>query len=292
MKLDFELIYPDEGSTQLGESPVWDPATGSLWWVDIEGYALLRADLTSGRVSRWPTPEMPGFVVLAGIEGPAVGMETGIFLFDPATTSFKQLVSLDQPGHRFNDAAVDQSGRLWTSTMSLHANAGEGALHRVTRDYRLTPVFAGLTIPNGLAADLENQRLYFSDSHKDSQVIHSLSLEPDGMAKEPATIFATTKTLAGRPDGAAVDTIGRYWIAGVDGGEIYLFDRLGRLELAIPVPFPAPTKIAFFGEDGMSIAITSKAIGVNGGALALSRLPANCPPGIVQPSWRLPTSRT
>jgi sugar lactone lactonase YvrE len=290
MKLDFELIYPDQGPALLGESPVWDPATDTLWWVDIEGHALLRADLSTRITTRWRTPEMPGFVVLAGKDGPAVGMETGIFRFEPGTDIFKRLVGLDQPGQRFNDANVDQSGRLWTSTMSLNASPGEGAIQRVTRDFSLAQILGGLTIPNGLAGDLQNGRLFFSDSHKDSQIIRSLNLEADGVAKEPAAIFATTKTLPGRPDGAALDTVGRYWIAGVDGGELYVFDCNGRLDLTIQVPFPAPTKVSFFGEDGMSIAVTSKAIGENGGTLALARLPANCPPGFVQPCWRLQSS--
>jgi xylono-1,5-lactonase len=278
--VDFTLVWPGQGRALLGESPVWDPATNAIWWVDIEGRAVLKTNPVTAQTDRWSTPECPGFVALTGPDQPVIGMETGIFAFDPVGWSFQKLVTFDQDGCRFNDATVDASGQLWVSTMAMDAKPGQAAIHRVTADLSLRPVVTGLTIPNGLAVDPVRNRLYWSDSHRDSQRIWHSNLS----AGTPA-VFASTKACNGRPDGAAIDRRGCYWIAGVDGGEVYVFDPDGTLSTTIPLPFPAPTKVAFFGPDGRRIAITSKDVGEQGGALALAAIPAGMSGGLVQPYW-------
>jgi len=285
VKLDFELIRVEDGRAALGESPVWDPATGDLWWVDVTGKALFCLDTDAGSIRHWKTPEYPGFVVLMGARKPAVGMETGIFLFDPATGAFDRLVPFDRDGHRFNDATVDQKGRLWTSTMALDAKPASADIVQVTGDRTLKPVVRHLTIPNGLAVDLDRGRMFYSDSHPATQSIWTMSVDARTAATGDAGLFATTKSLQGRPDGAALDASGNYWIAGVDGGELYVFDPEGRIFNTVPVPFPAPTKIAFQGADGRSVAVTSKQIGEDGGYVAIARLPEASVPGAVQPYW-------
>lgn len=283
--LNLELIRKEEGRALLGESPVWDPETGDIWWVDVTGKKLFRLDGGSRDVVRWNTPECPGFVVLTAPCRPAVGMQTGIYVFDPQRTNFDLLVSFEKAGHRFNDATVDQLGRLWTSTMALDAETGVAAVHMVSEDLVLEPLVQGLTIPNGLAVDLERGRLFYCDSHRDVQSIWFRDLKPGYAETGREMLFATTKALKGRPDGAALDVRGFYWIAGVDGAELYVFSPDGQLGRSTPLPFPAPTKLAFFGPGGRSIAITSKAIGEDGGYMALADMPEAFNSGITQPYW-------
>jgi sugar lactone lactonase YvrE len=283
--LDFQLIGGSVRRAQLGESPVWNPETGDIWWVDIDGSALLRWQAGTELVHRWSTPEVPGFVVLTDEGLPAVGMQTGIFLFDPDLVEFERIVPFENPGERFNDAAVDRRGRLWVSTMAMDVREGAARVFLVTEALELKPVVSGLTIPNGLAVDLERDRLYFSDSHPDIQMIWTLDLKDDLPKTGRPNAFATTRTLKGRPDGAALDEDGYYWIAGVDGAALYVFDPDGRLKRTIAVPFPAPTKLTFFGQARRSIAVTSKVMGENGGLLGVADLPETFTPGKSQPSW-------
>lgn len=285
VSLDFELIRVKDARAVLGESPVWDPDTSDIWWVDVTGRALFRLDAESGNIDRWNTPEFPGFVVLTAARKPAIGMKTGIYLFDPTTAAFDRLVPFETEGHRFNDATVDRTGRLWTSTMALDAQSASAEIVMVTDNLTLKPVAQGLTIPNGLAVDLDRGRLSYSDSHPDSQSIWTMDLDARTAETGAARLFANTKSRPGRPDGAALDSSGQYWIAGVDGGEVYVFDTEGQVIDTVPVPFPAPTKIAFHGADGRSVAVTSKRIGDDGGYLALARLPETSVPGITQSYW-------
>jgi sugar lactone lactonase YvrE len=280
------LLRVAYGRTELGESPAWDPATDYIWWVDINGRKLLRSRLGWDRVETWQTPELAGFVVLMAKGRPAIGMQSGIFSFNADTAAFERIVVFDGPGQRFNDATVDAQGRLWASTMTLDATKGTGKIHRVTDDLKLHTIVEGLAIPNGMAADLERGRFYYSDSHPQVQNIWVRKIPEEASEPGSAALFATTHELKGRPDGAALDEQGRYWIAGVDGGELYVFDGQGRLDTVLPVPFPAPTKCAFTGNEGRMIALTSKSIGADGGYLALADLPESFSPGIVQPYWK------
>lgn len=285
VRLEFELIRQEDSRASLGESPVWDQETGDIWWVDVTGKKLFRLDPVSRHIDLWSTPDVTGFVVLTAPGRPALGMRTGIYLFNSDDGAFDLLVPFERTGHRFNDATVDRLGRLWTSTMTLDAQSGAAAVQLVTKDLTLEQVVRDLTIPNGLAVDLELGRLFYSDSHPDIQSIWFQDLTAGAEQTGKNKPYATTKDLSGRPDGAAFDTHGFYWIAGVDGGELYVFDPEGQLVETIPVPFPAPTKIAFFGTQGRCLAVTSKGIGDDGGYMALAELPETLASGMVQPYW-------
>jgi sugar lactone lactonase YvrE len=63
-------------------------------------------------------------------------------------------------------------------------------------------------------------------------------------------VFADMANFAGRPDGAAIDADGCYWIAGNDGSCLLRFTPEGVLdrEIALPVAKPA---MCSFGGPGM-----------------------------------------
>lgn len=287
--MNMEIVRDPDARSQLGESPVWDPECGDLWWVDVDGCMLFRRK-PGGEVHSWRLPEMPGFVVLTGPGHPAVGMETGIFAFTPETNGLDRMIAFERAGHRFNDACVDACGRLWTSTIALDAAPGLAEIHRVTDALTLDVIETGLSIPNGLAVDLSRGRLYFSDSHPGDQSVFTRALGPDGMIGQARNLFASTRPLDGRPDGAALDASGRYWIAGVDGAALYVFDVSGQLDAVVPLPFPCPTKLAFGPGPEPLIAITSKTAGADGGFLTLATPPAGFAGGTVQPYWDLSPS--
>ena len=48
-----------------------------------------------------------------------------------------------------------------------------------------------------------------------------------------------------------------YWIAGIEGSEIYRFNLNGEIDTILPVPVEKPTKIVFGGNDLQSIYVTS-----------------------------------
>lgn len=275
--VDFEMLSPVQA--QLGESPVWSPADQAIWWIDIDGHKLFRTGL-DGRTAQWDTPEVPGFVHCIGPQV-LVGMQSGIFGFDPGTRGFDLRAPLNRPGQRFNDACPAAHGCLWVGTMDVQNRRANGGLwHFDPVRNILTPVLDGFRTINGLAWDAPRQRLFVSDSHPDIQSVWTCAVDAENRAAD-RTVFARFDGLDGRPDGAAMDADGWYWIAAVDGGALYRFSPDGARRTTFAVPQTYPTKPLFLDFGGPAMALTSKADHDRGGHLALWRAPpcAGADPG-------------
>lgn len=256
-----------ETRAQLGESPVWSHAHNAIWWVDIIGRKLLCTELT-GATQIWPTPEIPGFVQCLG-EEVLVGMQSGIFRFDPTTAQFEKRVTLLAPNQRFNDACTDTQGRIWAGTMDIDNQQANGTLYLFDPTYRtLVSKFEGFRTINGLAWDLANGRLFLSDSHHDVQTVWTCKVDLNGRVSE-RTVFARFDDLDGRPDGAALDAEGRYWIAGVGGGALYRFAPNGASVTKYDVPVKSPTKPAFVDTSPEAMILTSFEDEMDGGRLGI-----------------------
>ena len=249
--------FSDLGAAH-GESPVRDPRDGAIWWVDTAGRRLLRTG-ADGRSRAWDTPERPGFVQIASGHA-LIGMESGIFRFDPETGRFARRARLDLPGQRFNDACPGAAGTIWAGTMDLENRRANGVLFRFdAAEDRLEPLLGGFRTLNGLAWDGRRRRLYVSDSHPDVQRVWLLPLDPAG-GLGACRDFARFDRLAGRPDGAMLDAAGGYWIAAVGGGRLYRFGPDGGLSHDCALPLPRPTKPALLpgrpGGPGPALVLT------------------------------------
>ena len=77
-----------------------------------------------------------------------------------------------------------------------------------------------------------------------------------GMPSNPRT-FARWERETDRPDGAAVDSAGHYWIAHFRGGKVVEIDPSGRTVREIPFPAMCPTMCAFGGPDLRTLYATS-----------------------------------
>ncbi|CAN0476370.1 unnamed protein product, partial [Laminaria digitata] len=50
---DAKILQVIETGAILGESPVWSPDEGVLWWVDIKAPTLHRYDPAAGKDDSW-----------------------------------------------------------------------------------------------------------------------------------------------------------------------------------------------------------------------------------------------
>jgi sugar lactone lactonase YvrE len=264
---DLSFAPVSEYVAGLGESPIWSAHDNSVWWVDITGQRLLKTGAGDGKTHSWATPEQIGFVVLTQTGRVLVGMETGLFWFEPGDGSFDLCAELGVENVRFNDATVDPAGRLWAGTMDIDNTRPVGVLYLVGEDLLLSPIIDGLMTVNGLAA--EQGRLYISDSHPSVQTVWCAHLNDATGALGPRKVFARFQDLAGRPDGATIDAAGNYWIAGVGGAVVHVFAPDGTHIAQHPTPFADPTKPIFAGEDLRDVYLTSK-FGKEPGAGSLS----------------------
>lgn len=241
-----------EARCQVGECPLWSVAESALYWVDIEGRALHRLD-AEGRAACWAVPERLGAVALHGQGGLLAAMETGIFRLQPGEGGAIEVtrlhgVDFPWPSMRFNDGRTDRQGRFWVTSLVRDPSvpAPGGALHRLDAAGLGATAIDGLRTGNGLAFSPDGRTMYLSDSHPTVQQVWCFDLHDDGVPRN-RRLFVDMRSLPGRPDGAAVDADGCYWICGNDAGLVHRFRPDGRLDRSLAVPAAKPSMCAFGG---------------------------------------------
>ena len=90
-----------------------------------------------------------------------------------------------------------------------------------------------LIVANGLAFSPDDRILYHSNSHVSVRTIWAWDFDlADGVIRN-RRVFVDTTGMPGRPDGAAVDADGCYWMAAVDGWAIVRFTPAGKIDRQI-----------------------------------------------------------
>lgn len=250
----------------VGESPVWDVRAKCLWWVDIEGAFIRRCQPgVAAPLESWRMPERVGCIALTETSGQLIAaMETGIAcvtLRDGGQVDWQWLARITHPapGMRFNDGRCDASGRFWVGTMvmAMSLASAQGGLYCLDERGLTGPHVTGLLTPNGLGLSPDGRTLYLSDSHPQVQKIWAFDLDLPTGALSHQRVFVDMNDWPGRPDGAAVDADGRYWICGNDAGHIHAFDAQGQWTQSLTAPMPKPSMCAFGGADLDQLFVTS-----------------------------------
>ena len=257
----------------VGEGPLWSARDNAWYWVDIPARTIWQVDASTLATRCWTTPEMPACLALTDSGGLIAGMETGIFdvtLNDDGSAAIARLAAPAElgPGMRFNDGRCDRQGRFWSGTMVMDNPNGTPNGHLYRFDSRTgisAPIVSQLVTQNGLAWSPDGRTMYLSDSHASSQLIWAFDY--DGATGTPSNrrLFVDLKSYPGRPDGAAMDADGCYWICGNDAGVIHRFTPSGQLDRSIAVPMAKPSMCAFGGPGMDLLLVASIAAGAPAG---------------------------
>ena len=260
--MDFKLL--GETRDQVGESPVWDAAAQVLYWVDIEGRHIRCCNPKSDETMSWDLPERVGCIALASGGGLLAAMESGIYAVSLDTPPHCGLVCLARikhpaPSMRFNDGRCDAKGRFWVGTMVMDMSLASplGGLYCLDERGLTGPHITGLITPNGLAFSPDGGTLYLSDSHPSVQMIWAFDFDAALGTLSNRREFVDMNPLPGRPDGAAVDALGHYWICANDAGLVHRFAPDGQLVSSLAVPFSKPSMCAFGARDLSTLFVTS-----------------------------------
>lgn len=252
-----------EERDRVGESPVWSTAEQALYWVDIEGRKIRRCQPGSVTNS-WTLPERVGCIALSQDGRVIAAMESGIAavtLGESGSVRLDWLGRIDHPAAnmRFNDGRCDAAGRLWVGTMvmDMTLTSSQGGLYCLDERGLTGPHVSGLLTPNGLGFSPDHKTLYLSDSHPQSQQIWAFDFELESGTLSNRRLFVDMQPLPGRPDGAAVDAAGNYWICANDAGQVHCFAPDGSLQRSLAVPFPKPSMCAFGGVSLDQLFVTS-----------------------------------
>jgi sugar lactone lactonase YvrE len=248
----------------LGESPMWHPREQVLYWCDIPGKRLNRWDPKRAELSHWDfdtepascAPQLDGSLLLA--------MRDGLWRFDPRSGERAALAPppYDPSSERFNDGKCDPQGRFWVGTIH-EPREPRAALYRWAGG-ELTRQADGITTSNGLGWSPNGRTMYWSDTK--AHTVYAFDFEPAGGELSNRRVFASfpikqagqdLATYGGRPDGAAVDAEGCYWVAMFEGQRLLRLSPDGEALREVVLPVRCPTMPCFGGADLRTLYVTT-----------------------------------
>jgi sugar lactone lactonase YvrE len=250
----------------LGESPLWHPQEQVLYWCDIPGKRLNRWDPARSLHRSWDFSTEPACCVPLLGSGLMLAMRDGLWTFDPDSGK-RQIVAkppYDPAVERFNDGKADVQGRFWIGTIYEPREPALAALYRYASGEGLVRVADGITTSNGLAFGRDGATMYWADTKAHS--IDQISVDADDGSLSNRRPFARFPLRAdgqalvdygGRPDGAAVDCEGAYWVAMYEGARLLRLSASGQTLAEIDLPVRCPTMVCFGGADLRTLYVTT-----------------------------------
>lgn len=267
MTLQPDQIRPLPGvaPSLLGESPMWWPDERALYWCDIPGCRLNRWHPASGTHRHWQfetdvaccAPLLGGGLLLA--------MRDGLWRFDPESGRRERLAPppYTVATERFNDGKADSMGRLWVGTIYEPRDPPKAALYRWDRG-ELDRMAGDVTVSNGLAWSPDGRTMYWSDTKAHRIDALDFDLQDGSLNRRrvfrqfpPRAAGQALDSYGGRPDGAAVDSEGAYWVAMFEGQRLLRLGADGEVLSELPLPVRCPTMPCFGGPDLRTLYITT-----------------------------------
>jgi sugar lactone lactonase YvrE len=260
---EIECAHPEPAL--LGESPLWDAREACLYHVDIPGHELRRLEPATGALKRWPLASEPGCIALAEGGDLLIAARDGLSRFDPQTGQATPLTPppYDPAAQRFNDGKPDPAGRLWVGTID-DKRAPQAALYCRAAGAQFVRMADGVTTSNGLAWSPDARRMYWSDTK--AHTVYAFDFDLASGALGERRVFAAfaprepeqpLDRYGGRPDGAAVDAQGCYWVAMFEGQRLLRLSPDGQVLREVRLPVRCPTMPTFGGADLRTLYLTT-----------------------------------
>jgi len=249
----------------LGESPMWHPREQVLYWCDIAGRRLNRLEPRSGALSHWEFGSEPGSGAPCVAGGLILAMRDGLWRFDTQRGERRLLVAApyDTTKERFNDGKCDPCGRFWVGTIYEPRDPALAALY-CWDGHELQRKAGGVTVSNGLAWGPDGRTMYWSDTKAHTVYVFDFDVASGTLSNR--RVFATfpprqpgqdLDAYGGRPDGAAMDVQGCYWVAMFEGQRLLRLSPAGEVLREVALPVRCPTMPCFGGADLRTLYVTS-----------------------------------
>ena len=251
-----------DAKATLGEGPVWDAKSQTLYWIDIlekRIYAgtelLVQLDQFIGCLA--PRPNGNLLIALSGGDGISSFVE-----LQPDSSQQTVLATLSESANtRFNDGKCDPAGRFIAGTMDVNEKDPIGSVYSFDGK-QVTKLFSGVTISNGLTWSPDHRTFYYIDTP--TRKVQAFDYDiATGQITNPRTAIQVPDSL-GWPDGMTSDTDGNLWIALWGGAQVTKWNpHTGQLLEQIPVPALQTSSCIFGGKDMNELFITSARKGLS-----------------------------
>jgi xylono-1,5-lactonase len=157
-----------------------------------------------------------------------------------------------KPLFGLNDLTIDDSGRIWVGSFGCDINKFDfkttpppGSLFRVDPPGKITKLWEGIEVTNGLGFSPDRKLLYHSDST--TRAVWAYEVRSDQTVSDRREFARLPE---GMPDGLTIDAEGGVWVAVVGGpGELVRFKSDSTVDRRVKVPAKTVTSVAFGGPD-------------------------------------------
>ena len=262
-----ELLY--DAKAYLGEGPVWDSRSQTLYWLDIlnkrifaNANLLFQLDDLAGCFA---VCKDGGFILALKADNGQRFSFAGLDV-DTAKLTLILAVENELSGNRFNDGKCDPRGRFIAGTMDLAEKDATGSLYSF--DGRsIIKLLSGITVSNGMTWSADYKTFYYIDTPTREVKAFDYDIESGALANSRVAI--NIHESLGWPDGMTSDMQGNLWIAMWGGAQVTKWDpNTGKLLEQIPVPALNVSSCIFGGKDLNELYISSARKGLDEAALA------------------------
>jgi sugar lactone lactonase YvrE len=236
-------------SSKWGEGPIfWQD---HLYYVDIEGHALVRLNPQTGEEKIWDMDERIGTVVPCQSGDLLCAGDSGIYRFNPLDGSKISLADPEaekRPDNRFNDGKCDPGGRFWAGTISTVKKTGDASLYQLDESGSLKRMISGVTNSNGICWDQEKKLMYYIDTPTQKVTVYDYDLANGKIENSRIAVDFTKFGIEGSPDGMTMDVEGMLWVAMCHGGAVLQINPdTGELLRKVLLPCVETTACTFGG---------------------------------------------
>ena len=252
-----DVTFVIEERFGVAESPIWDTATGTLFWCDIPAGTIHALDPQSGRRRHWSFGEPVASFGLAGAGCLVVALVNSIILFKLDTGERELVATINLPPgvSRLNDGKVGPDGAFYVGSMD-RSSEPEGALYRVDGTGRVGILTSGFSTSNGLAWTNDGQTMFHSDS-QGKMFVDRWDFSPESGTISNQRRLREHDLANGRADGGAFDILATYWSAAPSCSRINRIGLDGTLLGWVDLPVLKPTMPCFGGPDMRTVYVTS-----------------------------------
>ncbi|MGH7985688.1 MAG: SMP-30/gluconolactonase/LRE family protein [Candidatus Binataceae bacterium] len=153
-----------------------------------------------------------------------------------------------KPLKGLNDLTTDDNGGIYVGSLEFDALSDQkpipGNLFRVDTSGKVTKLWEGIEVTNGMGLSPDRKHLFHADST--TKAGWAYDVKPDHSVTD-RRVFA--KLPEGWPDGMAVDVEGGIFVAVVNCGEVMRFKPNGTLDWRLNMPCKMATSLTFGGSD-------------------------------------------
>ncbi|XP_046575366.1 regucalcin-like [Haliotis rubra] len=253
-----------------GEGPHWDDTTQCLYYLDCFVDDVHRYNAVTGDDSRLNLGDSTvKFIIPRQKGGFVVSQKTDLAFLDSWDSGkVTSIAKVEADSNMLNDGKVDASGRLWFGSTFCGKDIPEadkwpkhqGSLYSLDADGSVKKHISNISISNGMDWTDDNSVMYYIDSIPRQVWAFDFDITAGTISNQRTVAdFSSTEIPdMGYPDGMAIDTEGKLWVACYEAGKVIRLDpETGKVIRAVKFPCERITSCCFGGVDFTDLYVTS-----------------------------------